>query len=224
MNRAWKTGLALGGVLGSAGAAYAGVSAGTEHASLSAEPSAAVAAAQHTATHVVSYQVGTAGSVQLTSVGGVLSVSSATAASGWTLVSSTSPGAHIEVQFSDGLQLVTFSADAGEDGISVALANVPAPGAPTTTAAPAPMGVTVIADDPIPGSTTPRPTPATPAPTNPTTAPTSPHTEPPHTTQPAPATTQPSPATTSAPSSGGGDDDHDDDHGGDDDHEEPSDD
>jgi len=222
MNRAWKTGLALGGVLGSAGAAYAGVSAGIEQTTKPADANAAVAAVQHMSARVVSYQVGAAGTVQLTSTDGVLTVSSATAAGGWTLLSTTSPGAHVEVQFTDGLQLVTFGADAGEGGITVALSNVPAPGAPTTTAAAAPMDVTVITTPPV-VTNAPPPAPATPAPAPaPTPAPTTPHT-----TQPAPVTTQPPPASTTAPSSGGGDDDHDDDHGDDhggDDHEEPSDD
>lgn len=215
-NRARIIGLAVAGVAGTSGAAFAGMQVTDEPSS--AQPN--IEAATTTATEdsvaadgTVTYQVGAAGTVAVTRTAGSLSVSSATAGAGWSVLAVSGPGGHVEVQFTDTFQLVTFGADAVGDDIAVSLSNVAAPGAETTTVAPAPIEVQIISGggNSAPGSTwAPAPQPATPA----TPAPTTPG------SSAAPVTTQPSPATTAAPSSGGDDDD--DDHEDEDEHEEES--
>lgn len=202
-NRARIIGLAVAGVAGTSGAAFAGMQVHDEPSTqpviedgtTSTESSVAGAA-----DGTVTYQVGAAGTVAVTRTAGSLSVSSATAGAGWSVLAMSGPGSHVEVQFTDTFQVVTFGADAVGDDISVSLSNVAAPGAETTTMPAAPIDVQIIGS--APGTTNaPWPQPATPAPTSPTT---------PHSTN-APGTSQPGPATTAAPSSGG-DDDDDDDH------------
>ena len=115
MNRSWVTAITLATVAGS-GAAFTGVIANSHDAPAKAEaltpvvPEALVRPAVSTTTapaHTLNYQVGAAGVANLTIGDGTLTVNSATASAGWTLVSSSAPGAHIDVQFSDGTQLVT---------------------------------------------------------------------------------------------------------------------
>lgn len=219
-NRARIIGLAVAGVAGTSGAAFAGM---TVHDEPTAQPEIAeadtttAATAATAADGTVTYQVGAAGTVAVTRTAGSLSVSSATAGAGWTVLAVSGPGSHVEVQFSDTFQVVTFTADAVGDDISVSLMNAAAPGAETTTLPAAPIDVQIIANTPAPAyHSTPAPQPATPAPATPTNPPTTT----PHNTA-APVTTQPSPATTAAPSSGG-EDDEDDDH--DDEHEDEGDD
>lgn len=221
MNRAWITGLALAGAAGSAGAAFAGVAAGTDFAAPETQPVGTPAGIITPHDRTVDYQVGAAGTVSVSVAGGSLTVVAAAGGTGWTLIGATAPGAHVEVQFTDSLQLVTFAADLVGDDVVVAVTNLAAPGAPATTVAATPMSVTVITAAPKhnnPGTTAPKaatpvhtnPAPTTPAPTA---APTTPApTYPARTTQP--AATQPAPAATTAPS-GTGDDDHEDDHGDD---------
>jgi len=209
MNRAWITGLALASVGGTSVAAFAGMSASDEAIALPSElvtasteapaPSSSVASADG----VVIYQVGPAGAVTLTRTGDVLTVTTTTAGAGWTVLGASVPGSAVAVQFSDTLQVVTFSADVVGDDIAVMVENLPI--ATTATVVTAPP-----ADGTVPG-TAPAPAPATPV-----------------ITQPAAGSTTPSSASTTAPSSGGDeydheDDDHEDeDHGDhqDDDHEE----
>ncbi|MDO8364486.1 MAG: hypothetical protein Q7V88_16455 [Actinomycetota bacterium] len=200
MNKAWITGLSLAGVVGTAGAAYAGFAEGAASGPIAAAD-APVASQPHHDARTVSYQVGVAGTVTLTLADGSVTVSGATAGAGWVVLSSTVPGAHVEVQFSDSLQVVTFAADAAGDDIAVSLMALPADGAPTTVAG-APMDVTIITTPHHNNHPTPTPAPATPTPT-PT---------PPAVTNP----TAPPPSATTAPS-GGEDDDDDDEH--EDDHE-----
>jgi len=216
-NRARIIGLAVAGVAGTSGAAFAGMSVQDEPSSAQPiiEEASTTAADGQSADGTVTYQVGAAGTVAVTRTAGSLSVSSATAGAGWSVLAVSGPGGHVEVQFTDGLQLVTFAADAVGDDIAVSLTNVAAPGAETTTVALAPIDVQIISGggDSGPGSTwAPAPQPATPAPTAPASST-------PGATNP--ATTQPSPATTAAPSSGGDDDDEDDE---DDEHEDDEDD
>jgi hypothetical protein len=134
MNKAWITGLTLAGVAGSAGAAFAGISSDSqgstpvEAAGLPAETSTTQAATQ-TAT----YQVGAAGTVTLTAANGVITVDSALPGTFWTLVGYGTPAAHVEVQFSDAAQQVTFIADLVNGEIVVSVTNIPAPGATTTS-------------------------------------------------------------------------------------------
>ncbi|MGB8859577.1 MAG: hypothetical protein WCC60_09985 [Ilumatobacteraceae bacterium] len=220
------TGLALAGVAGSAGAAFAGVAAsGNDIPAPQTQPAPTNPANAEVHNRTISYQVGAAGTVAVTVAGGSLSAI-ATPGAGWTVVATSAPATHVEVQFTDTLQLVTFAADLVGDDVVVSVSNAAAPGAPATTAVAAPINVTVITNPPRnspPGTAAPLP--ATPAPAAPPTATEPEPTEPTHTTQPAPVTTQPAPSATTAPSSGGGDDDDDgEDHGGDDDHEDHEDD
>lgn len=161
MNKAWITGLTLAGVAGSAGAAFAGIAADSQGGSaveaqgLAAETSTTEAAAQ-TAT----YQVGAAGTVTLTAANGAITVDSALPGAYWTLVGYGTPAAHVEVQFADAAQQVTFVADLLDDDVVVSVTNVPAPGATTTSS----IEVTRIANG---GGSVAAPQPATPAATKP---------------------------------------------------------
>jgi hypothetical protein len=199
MNRAWITGLALAGVAGTSGAAFASMSGDDAQVSLpgelvtaSSETSASAPSSSDAPIEsAVTYQVGPAGAVTLTRTGDLLTVTTTTAGAGWTVLGASVPGSHVAVQFSDTLQVVTFTADVVGDDVAVMVENLP-----IGTVAP------VVTAPPV--GTVPAPAPATPV-----------------ITQPAPGTTTPSSASTTAPSSGGDDDDddeyEDDDH--DDDHE-----
>ncbi|MDO8391317.1 MAG: hypothetical protein Q7V57_12605 [Actinomycetota bacterium] len=201
MNKAWITSITIAGIVGSGGAAFAGVNA-IQSASADSAPSVGEQALVAPSVRTVTYQIGTAGVVTLTSDGTTLTVTESTPATGWSLVSGSAAAAHVEVQFTDGQQLVTFLADQVGDDIAVSVTNVEAPGATVTTAT-TPMTVTIISSS---GESDPAPTP-TPAPTPPTV--TTVH-------------TSPTPSATTAPSSHEDDDDededeHDDEDEGDDD-------
>ena len=226
MNRAWITGLAVAGIAGSAGAAFAGVSNGTLADAKAPETQPAPSTPQQESRHdrTISYQVGAAGTVTLTVSNGSLAVASSAAGAGWTVVGATTPGAdstHVEVQFTDSVQLVTFIADLVGDDVVVSLTNVPAPGAATTTAPAVAIDVTVIRNAPhatVPGSTVPgtyapgtsAPGTSAPGTSAPVLAP-APATPAPTTVQPAPTTVPPASSATTMPS-GEGDDDDDDEH------------
>lgn len=197
MNRAWITGLALASVAGTSGAAFAGMSADEQislpgelaasgsETSVLAVPSSTDAAASS----AVTYQVGPAGSVTLTRTGDVLTVTTTTAGTGWTVLGASVPGSHVAVQFSDTLQVVTFSADVVGDDVAVMVENLPiATVAPVVTAPPV--------------GTVPPPASATPA-----------------VAAPAPGTTTPTSASTTAPSSGSYEDEDEDDEYEDDEYE-----
>lgn len=251
MKRSMITGLAVAGVVGSAGAAFAGVAAndsGTPSAQAQgpAPTSAQAAPAPEAGTglhdRTIQYQVGAAGTVAVTVSGPTLAVTNVTAGTGWSVVGAGGPAAHLEVQFTDTLQLVTFSADLVGDEVVVAVTNAPAAGAPTTSVAPDPMAVTVITA-PRPAGSTPAPQPATPPATGSVAPPTSAHGNDDHGdddhdddsshTAPGTVPSTPAPSATTAPSGGGSEvgdddgDDHDDDHDSDDhddDHEDHEDD
>ena len=137
LSRSWITGLALAGVAGSAGAAFAGMSEGAGPFASASELPSTTATVEATTTSAVatartiSYQVGAAGTVTVTVADGALAVTGSSAGAGWTVVGAGAPGAHVEVQFTDTMQLVTFTADLVGDDVVVALASVPAPGATT---------------------------------------------------------------------------------------------
>ncbi len=193
MNKQLLTGLTIVGVAASAGVAYAGVS--VIH-SASAEDAPASTAPAQPVTRTIVYQVGGAGQVTINVAGDNLAVNGSAAAAGWSVVAASATGTHAEVQFTDGAQLVTFSADLVADDIAVSVTNSEAPGA--TTVPTGPIDVVVISDSNTP--------PVQPAPT-PTTA----H----H------GGATPGPSTTTAPSSGGDDDDeHEEDEHEEDEHEE----
>jgi hypothetical protein len=159
MNRTWITALTVATVAGS-GAAFAGVVANTNDTPAAAQPLPAVnpqsalmqvqaTPGATTPTRTLNYQVGTAGVATLTIANGALTVDNAVVNTGWTMTSASAPGTHVEVQFTDGTQVVTFGADfAGNDVVVVSVTNVaveaPATTAPATTAPaqPSPIAVT----------------------------------------------------------------------------------
>jgi hypothetical protein len=166
MNKAWITGLTLAGVAGSAGAAYAGISSADQHTS-SVEAQGFVEEATTTTAapaRSFTYQVGDAGTVAVTVDGGVITVDSALAGVlPWTVGTYSAPAAHVEVQFTDGMQQVTFIADLVNGEVVVSLTNVAAPG---VTTPPATLEITNITNGPAPTApaVTPAPMPATPPP------------------------------------------------------------
>lgn len=212
MNRSWITGLTLASVAGSGGAFAAAAS--SHDAPVAAQLQTGIPAGQFVQAaqgRTVNYQVGVAGTVTLSIADGVLTVTDATVGTGWTTVTTVGVGTHVEVQFTDALQLVTFGADLVGNDVVVALTNVPAPGVvPETT--PAAVDVSVISQ-----ATTARGT---------TVAQSRPATAPAAASQPtvAPTAARPTPAATTAPSGSaptGGDDGE---HEESDEHEESNDD
>jgi hypothetical protein len=199
MNRSWITGLTLASVAGSGGA-FAAVATSND-TPVVAQSQAFVRASefvQAPQSRSTNYQVGAAGTVTLTVTDGTLAVTNATFGTGWTVAPTTALGTHVEVQFTDTIQLVTFGADLVNNEVVVALTNVPAPGS-VTPAAPAPIDVTLI-NPPSTGQAAPQPRPATPQPA---------------VVQPTadPATAQPpKPSATTAPSGSGDEGNSDDGH------------
>ncbi len=166
MNRSWITGLTLATVAGT-GAAFTGVVVNSNDTQATAEaltpvtPEALVRVeptATTTPGRTLSYQVGAAGTAILTIGNGSLNVDKATASSGWVLASSSGPGTHIDVRFTDGTQLVTFGADlVGNDVVVVSVTNAPDPAAVVATV-PQPITVTVAnTEAPTLGQTTAQP-------------------------------------------------------------------
>ena len=208
MNRKWITGITLASVAGTGGAAYAGVAIGHDAEAAPAALSAPKADEGQTGqARTISYQVGSAGSVTITVAGNSLTVSGATADANWVVLSAATPGPHVEVKFTDALQLqiVTFAADLVNGKVFVSLANVSGPDAPTTTASATPMTITVIASAPAASATKiPEPKPATPAPQAETTmappAEASGRPAPPAPTTQLPPLAPPAPSSTTAPS------------------------
>ena len=199
MNKTWLTGITIAGIAGSGGLAYAGVNV---ISSASAESAPAAESTAPAAIRSITYQIGVAGLVTIQSDGTTLTALDPHPGTGWTFVGATDAAAHVDVQFTDGQQLVTFSADQVGAEIIVSVTNVEAPGATTTTVAPEPIVVTIVTDAPVdteaPAPTT---TPATPAPT------------PPPATTIHVATPTPAPATTTKPSPAHHEDDDEGDHG-----------
>ena len=142
MNRKWITGLTLAGVVGSGGAAFAGIAAGgdghQESSPTTAQANLGVTADGTVTGRTVSYQVGAAGSVTLTVTDGALTVTGTSATTGWTVLGIAGAGTHAEVQFADALQLVTFAADLVGDEVTVTVATEALPAAQTGTEAPQP--------------------------------------------------------------------------------------
>jgi hypothetical protein len=201
MNRTWITGLTLATVAGSGGA-FVGVAAGSQDAPAAAQPQSLikesallqpVQTAQTTPatpSRTVNYLVGAAGAVTLTVANGSLTVNQTAVGAGWAVAGSTAPGTHVEVQYTDTLQLVTFAADLVGNDVVVSVTNVPVPGTLTTAAA-EPITITEITTANPAAS---QPQPAAPAPVA------------------APAAEQPpTRAATTAPSGSGDDGNHNDD-------------
>lgn len=226
MSRTWITGLTIAGIAGTGGAAaFAGMSSeqpATEPTSTDAStPSAGTTDDHGQASEHVTYQIGTIGTVTLEVEGDRLEIEGTTVTTGWGLVATSVPGTHVGAQFTDGTQLVTFSADLVNGEVVVNVTNQAAEGVVTTD----PLSEVTVSVVPGGGNdgghggghddgTVPPPGSATPPPTNGTTAPTTP--------PPAPSTSAPS----SHEDEDDDDDDEDEDHGEDedDDHEEEDDD
>lgn len=202
MNRSLITGLTLASVAGSGGAfaAVAASQGASPAAAQSQTPFVASALVQQPVQTTVpsatfSYQVGTAGTVTVTATNGSLTINDTAVGAGWTVANATGPGTHIEVQYTDSMQLVTFGADLVDNNVVVSVTNVAAPGS-VTTAVPEPITV-VKKTNPV-HTTTAQPQPATPQATAP------PATAAPTEAQP------PTRAATTAPSGAGTSDDQND--------------
>ncbi len=145
MNRVWVTGLTIAGVVGTGGAAMAGLSDSPIEPSIS-PPRAAVPVALvadtigSAATSIISYQVGPVGTVTISYGATGATVTEATPAVGWTVTSASAVGNHVEIVFAGATQTVTFGADLVNGELIPAVSSVPVAGAP----APAPITVTVI--------------------------------------------------------------------------------
>jgi hypothetical protein len=222
MNRLWISSLSLAGVVGSGGAAWASLSEPGDVAPPPADvagttvaPVVTAANAPSSAPTTISYQVGTAGTVTVDLAANGATVTAVSPGVGWTVGSASAAGAHLEVVFTDPVQVVTFSADLIGGALVPSVSAVAQPGEP----APAPMAVTEIG-----GATTTAPRAATPPTAPAPTQPVAPVAPPMATAAPA----APAPAATTAPSGGGESDEHDDDEHddeyGDDEHDEYDDD
>lgn len=157
MNKSMLLAVTITGVTTSAGAAYAGVSVMQSDPVSATVPATAVTESSVAApvSRTISYQVGSAGTVTITVADGVLQVAGASAATGWSVLGSTSGTAHAEVQFGDGVQVVTFVADLVGADVIVSLSSQLA--GDVTTTAPGVWDITVIGDSATP---VPQPAPA----------------------------------------------------------------
>ena len=157
MKRSWITGLTMAGVAGTGGAAFAGMSV-INHDGSPVEAFGGTAASASTTT----YQLGTAGTVTITSGRGIISVDSTSPATGWSFMAATTPSTHVAVTLTDTVQIITFTADPVDGRVVVALTNA----ASGNVSAPAPAGGSGLA--PAPRAATPvimlTPSPRQPAP------------------------------------------------------------
>jgi hypothetical protein len=210
MQRSWILGISVAAVIGSAGASFAAI--GPQDlwmsASVSAQDSttAAATAASTVAASTTSYRIGDAGNVSVDVVDGIITITAAEAGEGWTVVATSAPGSHVDAQFSDGVQTVTFAADLVNGQVVVSLSNSSLPNVGSSPSSSVPMQVTQIEAVPADGThsvatpavarpTTTHMTPTLPPTTHATTSRgTVPHTTVPHTT-----TTHPRPTTTTTP-------------------------
>jgi hypothetical protein len=137
MQRAWITGLTLAGVLGTGGAAFAGMSLTHIDGSAVEAQSPAAAATTAAVSTATTYRLGDAGLVTLDSAGGMITITSVTPSTGWSVVASSNPGLHVELSLTDTVQVLQLTADL-VDGKIVAALTTSSPVADPTTAAPAP--------------------------------------------------------------------------------------
>lgn len=157
MKKTWITGITVAAVAGTGGAAFATMQASTHGNTADAAPQPAVSAVDTTlAARSFSYQAGPAGTVNVTVDDGAMKVDSALPTTGWTVVSYSAPASHLEVAFTDGLQIVTFLADLTAGEVVASLSAAPAPTVPTTPApapATAPASVAPSSQSPAPSHT-----------------------------------------------------------------------
>lgn len=194
MQRSWIIGLTVAGVAGTGTASYAAMGTAstdtpTTVADVSLDTTPVLAG---DSIRTITYQVGPAGTATLATDGTTIVVAAVTAGTGWTVVSASAPAAHVEVQYTDGTQLVTFIADLVNGDMAISITNT---------------GVDAIVVTPITTDVTDTTDPSDTLPATPPTV-------------LDPVTSTPPPPVTTAPSGGHDDDDDDevDDHG--DDHEE----
>jgi len=129
MQRSWIIGLTVAGVAGTGTASYAAMgTASTESVATTATDASVdtTPVLAGDAIRTITYQVGPAGTVTLATDGTTIVVSAVSAGTGWTVVSASAPAAHVEVQYTDGTQLVTFIADLvnGDMAISITTTGV----------------------------------------------------------------------------------------------------
>jgi hypothetical protein len=154
MQRTWITGLTLAGVLGTGGAAFAGMAlTHTDGSSVEAQAPGATLGTLATST-ATTYRLGDAGLATLDSAGGTITITGVEPSVGWTVVSSSNPGLHVELSLTDTVQVLQMTADLVDGRIVASLTST----ATNTTAAPAPASA-------------PAPAPATPVVLVPTTRP-----------------------------------------------------
>jgi hypothetical protein len=215
MQRSWILGISVAAVIGSAGATFAAIGPQDlwTSASVSAQDSttAAATAASTVAASTTSYRIGDAGTASVDVVDGIITITAADAGEGWTVVATSAPGSHVDAEFSDGVQTVTFAADLVNGQVVVSLSNSSLPNVGSSPSSSVPMQVTQIEAVPADGThsvatpavarpTTTHMTPTLPPTTHATTTRgTVPHTTVPHTTVPHTTTTHPRPTTTTTP-------------------------
>ena len=196
MGRAWLTGVTIAGIVGSGGAAVAGVvviedsvapptSASAIESAEAVLPTLPPAAPQTSVLPgsplLTTYDVGGAGSVTIAARPDSMAAGQVVPGVGWTLLGTAGSEQHLEVQFADASIVVTFVADLVDGQVVVATTATPVVPAAEPVAAPA---------------ATPRPQGASSAPATSRPAGTSAST--PATTGPAPAA---GPASTAGPTS-----------------------
>ena len=147
MNRAWITGITLATVAGTGTAAYAGMHANTEEGTAQAAAQPTVLESTTSAAPAVqelTFQAGPAGTVNVSNDGVAIAVASVMPTSGWTLVSYTPAGTHVEVVLTDGTQNLTFLADLIDGKVTASvsatsLTTLPPETTVTTPTTPAPQ-------------------------------------------------------------------------------------
>lgn len=224
MKKTWLTAVSVAGVLGTGSAAVlAGAVMNVASSAPTAAPLPQAYGSAARSPRTVVYTVGDAAQVTLSSAGGVLTVISTEAHSGWSVVSTSAAGPTVTAQLTDDIRLVTFTATANGDDVqaSVTAAFV----TPTTEGSPAPAPELIKQPAPAPvvaaplhgdNSDAPAPLPAQPGLRTPhSDEPTATAAEPESDVSPAPVKTPP--ATTTAPSHAGAN--YADDGSGTDDHE-----
>ena len=157
MNKNWITGLTLASVVGTGGAAFAGMHA-TTHDAVQAQgetPTSAVASTTAAAGASASYAAAEAGTVNVTLLDGVITVDSTVPNAPWTVASFTVPGTHVEVVFTDGTRSITFFADVVNGEIEAGVADTTpttSTVAPVTSATPAPQPTVLVPSTQPPSS------------------------------------------------------------------------
>lgn len=183
MGRAWLTGVTIAGIVGSGGAAVAGVvviedsvapptSASAIESAEAVLPTLPPAAPQTSVLPgsplLTTYDVGGAGSVTIAARPDSMAAGQVVPGVGWTLLGTAGSEQHLEVQFADASIVVTFVADLVDGQVVVATTATPVVPAAEPVAAPAatprPQGASSAPATSRPAGTS-ASAPATPAPT-----------------------------------------------------------